>query len=205
MSITYICISLKEREDRRKNITSLFEDDISFFESLKETVKRFKRIVKYVLNNDIDCDLINLEPGSGYYGDKSLFFGPSPIDEIRNGFTTRTGCYIAEKRRLEKLARRVKSSYGTDIDIALYGKCNMYSVVIPIFRQDKEFVSDNTGMYHDYFGYPTNNGLEYSRTLLTTVPLFAYLYLNLFQASIDLYSYSTGTKKRIELEDRRVK
>ena len=254
MDITFVCISLKEREDRRKNIQKLFEklgildqikwwiverhpqagtygcfethfmvwstdeiktkyvcvfeDDLSVFESEKITRKRLQKLLKWISQNGVPGDLINLEPGSGYYGDKSVFFSSLSDSELRDGFCTRTGCYIAEKKKLEKLAKRIKPLYGIDFDIALYGNCDMYSCVIPIFRQDKQFVSDNTGSYHDYVSYPSNSGLEFSRNFLTTVPLFAYIYLNAFQTSLNIYSScsSRWSSQKIEdLTDRRVK
>lgn len=67
----------------------VFEDDLSCFENMKTTCKRFKRLLKFLKQNTVDSDLINLEPGSGYYGNESIFFSKHSCDELKNGFMTK--------------------------------------------------------------------------------------------------------------------
>ncbi len=191
----------------RTKYVCVFEDDLSYFSTEKESCKRFHKLLNFIEEGNYpDCDFINVEPGSGYYDhneDESVFFSKNSMNEIRSGYTTRTGCYIGEKSKLEQLAKKIKPYYGIDIDIALYGIVNMYSLVVPIFRQDKSFETTNNGSYHDYMSYTTNFGIDSSRTILTYCPLFAYLYLNTFQSSLLLYK-SMDKKLIDKLKDRRI-
>ena len=195
--------SIWKNSDIKTEWVCVFEDDIDVFD--KRSRKRFFRLLNYLtlsVDEDWDVDMINLEPGGGYYNEESIFFSKYPEDELRGGFTTRTGCYIGQKKKLELLADKIRGDYGIDIDVALYGKCKMMSTVVPIFRQNKDLGTDNTGNYHDYFAHPSNNGIDYSRVLLSQVPLLAHIYLSGFQMGCNVLTYNK--KNDVELIDRRV-
>lgn len=185
-------------ENIKSDYICVFEDDLDLFH--KKSAKRFNRLIQYVKEHG--TSFINLEPGAGYYGSESIFFSKHSSDELRDGFTTRTGCYIANVKYMRSIALKIRKSYGIDIDVALYGNCDMWSVVVPIFRQNKDLGTDNTGQYHDYLPHPNNSGLEYTRNFLTCVPLFAKIYLNGFQAGCNLLTY--GADKNVEFIDRRI-
>ncbi len=178
----------------------VFEDDIELFED--DSARRFKRCIRDILKNGCrGYDLLNLEPGVGYYEDEGFLFSKKIKDEFRAGFATRTGCYIAERGKLKRLAERLLPKFGMDIDLALYGDCKMAVVVVPIFRQNKEFGTDNTGGVHDLGTYVSNYGLEFSRETFSLLPGLGRLYMNCMTSLSRAYS---GKGKSVELKDRRV-
>ncbi|AYV85941.1 MAG: hypothetical protein Solivirus2_12 [Solivirus sp.] len=177
----------------------IFEDDLELFE--EDCIERFRRCIKDIEKRGCrDYDLLNLEPGVGYYEEDGFFFSKRAKDEFRSGFATRLGCYFSESKRLNKLAEKVKPLYGMDIDLAIYGNCKMAITVVPLFRQNKELGTDNDGGVHNIATYVSNYGLEFSRELFTVMPGLGKLYMNCMSG----VSYATASSKKIELKDRRV-
>lgn len=187
------------RDECEEKYKCIFEDDLDLFED--DCVKRFMKCIKDIEKNGVrECDLLNLEPGTGQYEDDGWYFSSNPKDEFRVGFATRTGCYIGESSRLKDLSFKLEKYFGMDIDIALYGRCKMAACVVPIFRQNKELGTDNTGGVHDVATYVSNYGLEFSREIFTLVPGIGRAYLNILQKASSSYS-----KRSNDLRDRRVK